>query len=565
MNRGGLRLVAVLATACLAAFGAVACGSSDNNKSSSSSSSTTKSSGGGKEGGNITVLIGTAPDYLDPAQGYTTQAAEVHWLSYLGLLSYKHADGEPGTTLIPAAAESLPTVSSDGKTYTLKLRQGLVFSDGKPVKASDFVASVERMIKSNWGGKSFVTSYVKGAGDFDKGKAKSISGITADDSTGEIKITLETAYGAFPNVLAFPSLGITPAGTPAKNLSNNPPPGIGPYILTDVQTNRTYSLVKNPKFAAMKIPDIPVGHLDRITFRITSNTQTEAQQVLNNQADAFDAGDTLPPALLPQINAKAKDRFKKQTVPSTFYFFLNTQLPPFNNAKARQAVNYAIDRQAMSRLASGFLKPACFFLPEGIVGHPSGQCPHGSLDKPDLAKAKQLVQESGTAGQKITVWGQERSPRKQYVEYYAEVLNSIGYKATPKIIADEVYFPTIGNAKTKAQTGFADWIQDFPNPSDFYLLLDANSIQPVNNQNFSNVNDPKVQDALKKLNPVPATELSRVASQWTDLDQYTADQAYQVVYGSEQVPQFYGDKIDFGSAVFHPLYWNDWSTVQLKG
>jgi peptide/nickel transport system substrate-binding protein len=151
------------------------------------------------------------------------------------------------------------------------------------------------------------------------------------------------------------------------------------------------------------------------------------------------------------------------------------------------------------------------------------------------------------------------------VEYFAEVLNQIGYKATPKIIADEVYFPTIGNAKTKAQTGFADWIQDFPNPSDFYLLLDAHSIQPTNNQNFGNVNDPKIQSTLTKLNPVPATELDRVGSQWEDLDRYTADKAYALVYGSEQVPQFYSSRIDFNSAVFHPVYFTDWSSVQLKG
>jgi len=566
MHRRGTRLAAALAVACLMGFGAVACGGSDDNGGSSSSNNKSSGTeGGGKEGGSIKVLIGTYPEHMDPSQGYTTQAAEIHWLTYLGLLSYKHAAGQEGSQLIPALVEALPTVSSDGKTYTLKLRQGLVFSDGSPVKASNFASTVERTIKSNWGGKSFLTSYVKGAADFDSGKAKHISGIETNDATGEIKITLDKQYGAFANVLAFPALGILPKGLPNKELGTKLPPGVGAYMITDITPNRTYTLTKNPKFAAMKIPDVPVGHLDKITFNVTSNTQSEAQQVLNDQADAFDAGDTLPPALLPQINSKAKDRYKKQTVPSTFYFFLNTQLKPFDNAMARQAVNYAVDRQAMSRLASGFLKPECFFLPVGIPGHPTGQCPYGSLDKPDIAKAKQLVQQSGTAGTKITVWGQERSPRKQYVEYFAEVLNQIGYKATPKIIADEVYFPTIGNAKTKAQTGFADWIQDFPNPSDFYLLLDAKSIQPLNNENFSNVNDPKVQGSLEKLNPVPATELTRVASQWETLDNYVAKQAYQVVYGSEQVPQFYGSRIDFGSAVFHPLYWNDWSTVQLKG
>src|SRR3954449_10045186 len=128
------RLAAALAAACVTVGGIAACGGSD-----SSSSDNAKSGGeGGKEGGTATVLIGTAPDFLDPGQGYTTQSAEATWISYIGLLTYKHASGQAGTALIPGLAESLPQVSKDGKTYKLKLRKGLVFSNGKPVKASDF-------------------------------------------------------------------------------------------------------------------------------------------------------------------------------------------------------------------------------------------------------------------------------------------------------------------------------------------------------------------------------------------------------------------------------------------
>jgi peptide/nickel transport system substrate-binding protein len=299
--------------------------------------------------------------------------------------------------------------------------------------------------------------------------------------------------------------------------------------------------------------------------KITSNTQSEAQQVLNNQADAFDAGDTLPPSLLPQIESKAADRFSRETIPSTFYFFLNTRTKPFNDARARAAVNMALDRQAMARLASGFLKPECYFLPEGIAGHPTGSCAYGTTTgKPDLAKARSLIKQAGLTGTPVTVWGESRSPRKQYVEYYASVLNQIGFKATPKIISDSVYFPTIGNAKTNAQTGFADWLQDFPNPSDFYLLLDAKSIQPTNNENFSNVADPHIQSELAKLNPVPATQLTTVASQWESLDRYTASKAYQLVYGSEELPKFFSNRLDFAAAIFHPLYLNDWTSWRLK-
>ena len=92
------------------------------------------------------------------------------------------------------------------------------------------------------------------------------------------------------------------------------------------------------------------------------------------------------------------------------------------------------------------------------------------------------------------------------------------------MISDTTYFPTIGNAKTAPQTGFADWIQDFPNPADFYLLLDANSIQPVNNENFGNVNDPFIQQQLAKLENVPSTQLNSVASQWQALDEYVGQE-----------------------------------------
>jgi peptide/nickel transport system substrate-binding protein len=94
--------------------------------------------------------------------------------------------------------------------------------------------------------------------------------------------------------------------------------------------------------------------------------------------------------------------------------------------------------------------------------------------------------------------------------------------------------------------------------------MNAKSIQPVNNENFSNVNDPHVQSELAKLNAVPATKLDSVKGEWQSLDQYTAKQAYQAVYGSEELPKFLSTRIDFGSAVFHPLYLNDWSTWQLK-
>jgi peptide/nickel transport system substrate-binding protein len=537
----------------IAALGLAACGGGDDN------------GGGGAEGGTATVLMGTAPDYLDPQEEYTTQGAEATWISYTPLVTYKHENAPGGNDVIPGLATSLPQISQDGLTYDLTLRKNLVFSDGTPIKASDVACTFERMIKVNWGGKSFFTDNVEGATDFDEGKSDHITGVTTDDNTGKVTIKLVKPYGAFTNVLAFPEMGVVPCSAPDHTMTTSLPPSSGPYMIQDIVPNKSFSLVKNPKWAGNNVPDIPLGHLDKIDVKIESNTQTEAQQVLNNQADAFDAGDTIPPSLVQQVRTQASDRFAAVTIPSTFYFFMNTQIPPFNNELARQAVNVAIDRPALQRLASGFLTPGCFFLPEGIAGHPDSECPYGAADgNGDLEKAKAMVQQSGTAGQSITVWGEQRAPRTQYVEYYADLLNKLGYKATPKLISDTTYFPTIGNAKTMPQTGFADWIQDFPNPVDFYLLLTTSSTQPVNNENFGNVSDPTIDSTVKKLEPTPTPDLDSVADQWKTLDEYVAKKAYVTVYGSEAVPKFFSDRIDFDSAQVHPTYLNDWSTWQLK-
>jgi peptide/nickel transport system substrate-binding protein len=514
--------------------------------------------------GPVTVVMGTAPDFLDPQEGYTTQSSNATWISYLGLYTYKHADGAAGGQVIPGLATALPQTSNNGKTYTMTLRKGLKYSNGKPVKASDFPYSIERSMKLNWGGKSFFTNYIAGASAFDKGKAKSISGITADDKTGKITIKLSTPYGAFLNILAFPSAGLVPTGTKMSNLSNNPPPGVGPYTIKNVVPNRSFQVVRNPSWTATTVPGVPPGKAD-INVRIASNTQTEAEQVLRNQTDVFDWADQIPPSLQPQVAAQAKGRYSTQPREATYYFFLNVKSKPFSSLQARQAVNYAVDRRALARLNGGNFTPTCYFLPAGLPGHPTSPCPYGDPNKPpNMAKARQLVQQSGMKGEAVTVWGENRSPRKEFTDYYTNVLNQIGFKAKSKIVSDAQYFPTIGNLKLNPQTGFDDWNQDYPNPSDFYLLLDAKTIQPTNNFNHSQVNDPHIQKELAALNKVPTERLNQVANRWRALDEYVARKAYQVSYGQLRVPKFTSDRIDYGAVQMHPLYGTDWSTLALK-
>ena len=134
---------------------------------------------------------GTFPQSLDPGKDYTTQGSEVNWIVYTGLTTYAHANGAAGGKLIPGLATALPTITDGGKTYTATLRKGLKYSNGTPVKASDFIRAFERAVHIPWGGAgAFMTPIVVGATAYSTGKAKTISGITADDKTGKITIHL---------------------------------------------------------------------------------------------------------------------------------------------------------------------------------------------------------------------------------------------------------------------------------------------------------------------------------------------------------------------------------------
>jgi peptide/nickel transport system substrate-binding protein len=555
-------LLSVIATIALAA-----CGSSSSSSSSAAASSAS-SSGAAKTGGTITLLMGGAPQSLDPAMDYTTQGAEMLWVTYTGLTTYTHAQGPGGAALIPGLATALPVISDGGKTYTATLRKGLVFSNGQPVKASDFTVALERAIKVPWGGSGqFMTPVVVGGTAYAAGKAKTISGVQTNDATGKIVIHLTAPYGPFDNVLAFPALGLVPAGTPLKNEPTNPPPGVGPFMTTNIVPNQGWESKINPYWAKMNIPGIPAAKVN-VQVKLSTNVPSNALGVLNNTADVFDWADVVPGSLLPQIKAKAGDRFSQINMGgSTYYIFMNSTLKPFNNQLAREAVVTGLNQEAMNRLGSGTLDASCLFLPPDVPGYQastSSTCPYGTPGTGNLAKAKQLVKQSGMAGTPVTVWSQGRTPRQQWMTYYTSFLNQIGFKATQKVIADATYFTTIGDLKLHPQTGFTDWNQDFPNPVDFYLLLSGKAILPTNNENPGEINDPYINSQIAKLSVVPTTQLGSVATQWRALDQYVAKHAYIAVFGYQTFPKFTSARINYSAALMQPIYGWDWTSLQLK-
>lgn len=220
----------------------------------------------GRSGGAIRVSYTAFPDTLDPALASTQSALQTLRAVYTPLLSYAHEPGEAGTKVVPGLAEKLPEVSLDRRTYQLKLREKLRYSDGTPVHASDFEHAVRRVLRLKSPGARYfrgivgAEAYVR-AGDPDA----DIAGIATSDRTNDLTINLEQPDPRFLEVLALEYGALVPGDTPFSDQTRTPPAGVGPYRFADVRAGRGYALVKVPGF---DLAGLPAGRLDRLTVAV---------------------------------------------------------------------------------------------------------------------------------------------------------------------------------------------------------------------------------------------------------------------------------------------------------
>jgi len=550
-----MRPLTAAVTAVLLALGASACGSDDK------ASDTAGGGGGeGKTGGTVKVAHSSFPDYLDPSLSYTVDGWEALNLVNPGLVTFKREPGQAGAEVAPGLAKDLPEISPDKKTYTFQLREGLKFSDNQPVKASDFKHSIERLMLQDSQGVGLGFTNIEGGEGFLKSKKGGITGIVADDATGKIEIKLAKPRGAFLYELAIPFAGIVPSDTPAKNQTKKPAPGAGRYMFEDVKVNRGYTLVKNPNFSdALKGTEIDSGKVDRIEATVKKEN---AQSTEIAQGTLDFAVDNPPPDRTAELKTKYPDRFRQFATNSSFYFFMNAEQAPFDKLEVRQAVNHAIDPEAINRVQGGVISPANTTLPPGVPGYEETP----DLYPFDLAKAKELIKKAGAEGEAVTVWGNPETPTKQTVEYYADVLNSIGLKAKIKIVPGETYFATIGDRKTGAQTGWANWFQDYPHPADFIdILVNPDKVVSTGNNNYSyNAAD---KELAAKINAVAAEpELTdEVKKQWAEVDREIQQKAYWGIYGNRKQTTFFSERMDFENCKGeHSVWTHDWSEFCLK-
>ena len=495
------------------------------------------------------------PDYMDPGLAYTVAAWQVMWNVHMSLLGYKHVAGDGGTKLIPYLAQSMPTISSNGTVYKFTLRPGLKYSNGKPVKASDFLYTIKRDYLINSPGVGFFSPIV-GADNFGKTKKGTIPGIVVNDAKRTITVKLSHPEGDMENILATLFAAFVPTGTPNTDQSTKGIPATGPYMVTSYTPMRGFVLKRNPNWSANNIPGVPKGNPDKVTATMITDGSAALQSVLSGRSD-YDFI-TVPNDRLPDIQKKYSSQLKIYTSPNTYYYFMNFRVPPFNKLEARQAVNYAIDRNAIAQtIFAGLAKPTQNILPPNYP-----QYKKIDFYTYDLNKAKQLVQKSGTKGMKIVVYGDNTPPSATLTQYLSGQLNKIGWKATPKLLSHGVYFTTIGNQATKAQAGFTDWFQDYPNPIDWFdVLFNGERITPTHNNNYSNVDIPDINKRIDSLKQKTGTNSSGWASVDHDL---VVKYAAAAPYANRQGTDFFGSKVDTGCYVFHVLYQFDFSQICMK-
>jgi peptide/nickel transport system substrate-binding protein len=510
-----------------------------------------------------TVLHGSAasfPDALDPAISSSLEGWSAMWNSYVPLLTYRHATGRAGTKLIPGLARELPQVSDGGRTYTLHLRKGLKYSDGTPIRASDFAHSVERLLALNSGGSSFFVGIV-GAQKFEETKEGGIPGIESDDASGQITIHLTEPRGTFDYELATLWAAPLPGDTPFEDLTQHPPPASGPYVITSVRAGRGWEYERNPEWAPTNsklMPALPSGHVDEIEMTVNHNPDTQVNDVEAGKANFM--VDPPPSDRLPELREEFEGT-QLTVTPSinVFYFWMNTTQAPFDDLRVRRAVNYAVDPRALTRIWAGAMTPLQQILPPAMPGHRGFRpYPH------DMAKAKALIAAADPSDRSVTIWTDSFPPVRETGEYYEGVLKELGFETKLKVVDPSNYFNVISNLSTpELDTGYGNWLLDYPHPNDYFEpQLTGESIAESGNTNWAQFDDPKLDAEVQRLRQTQLGPSEEAA--YAHLDREYMKQAPWAPFGTLALSTFVSADVELEKLIVSPIYGQDLSSFVLR-
>ncbi len=397
-----------------------------------------------------TFVFGRYMDAINPDPVMNDNNADIWYMQqyYSGLLRFK-ADNSVEADL----AESW-NISSDGLTYTFHIRPGVKFADGTPITGADWQWSLDRCRDPNQGIWGFTMDAV------DK--------VDASDTT--VVFHLKNPYVPFIssvamfNCVVMPAKEVEAAGGWEKFMLH--PIGSGPFIMKEWVKGDHMLLVRNPYYWEKGKPI-----LDEILIKTITDDNARILALQKGDVDAIN----YPP--FSRIADLSKDpNLKILQFDSTYTTFvvLNNRNAPLDKVEVRQALSYAIDRQAMIKTINfGIGQPATTFRPKGSL-YFNDTLPGWPYD---VAKAKQLLAQAGYAnGFDLNLEIRTgRVQNKQIATLLQAMWGQIGVKLT--ITESEPGLYEDNYQKNNFQVHLEGWTDDIPDPSEVvtYAMVYANN------------------------------------------------------------------------------------------
>jgi ABC-type transport system substrate-binding protein len=443
---------------------------------------------GGRYGGTVSVVWSDPPNSLDPAVGYNLTAWDAisELVFFGGLMAYDKQLGGP----VPNIAAAQPTMSPDDTTLTFKLRQGVKFHNGRDIVASDFIYSWERMLApalASWA-TSYLTSIV-GANAVIAGKAKQLEGVEApDDHTLVVHLTAPdfTILNAFalPFTAPVPREEVERLGDARFGET---PVGCGPFRITSYDS--AAQTARFERFDQYMYPGLP--YLDDVVYRWGVDPNVQLLDLQNGAVDLLGPGIPSSQAAHVLATPNLKALTQQRPSPGNVWLTIYLENAPFDNQKVRQALNWAVDREALGRVTYGTFAPWGAPFPAQESDFTTTFTPYGY----NPAKARQLLSEGGYPdGFSATLTVSTDDPYPAIAQIVQEQLAAVGVRITLNQVSSNALVSleeAAVSGGTHLQLDADDWYQVQPTPAD---EVDALYVTGASS-NYNNYSNPQV-DAL---------------------------------------------------------------------
>jgi YVTN family beta-propeller protein len=440
---------------------------------------------GSSSGGMLRIIAGQDVDYMDPALAYNGLSVQLLYATCAKLLNYPDKPIPVGSQLVPEVAQSLPARSPDGRTYTFTIRSGFRFSppSNEPVTAQTFKDTIERTLNPQMHSPTASEySDIVGAGAYMAGRAAHISGITASGDTLTVRLTAPAPD--LPARLANSWFCAVPSDTPIDPKGVRVIPMAGPYQIASYTPGQGIVLSRNPNYHGNR-----PHHLERIEVTVGIPNQRAIAQVQTGAADYFDGSVTAAQAATlaaqygsgsPAARAGHQQYFTNPLTQVDF-LALNTHRPLFANQRLRQAVNYEIDRAALSRLGDEYSPqpehPTDNYLPPGLPGYTNTRTYQLT---PDLAKARALA--AGHTPATATLYTCNVTPCDQQAQIIKTDLAQIGIQLQVKTYPDQTLYTKTLKPGEPFDIVWVGWVPDYLDPKAMLgALLEDGIIIPTFN------------------------------------------------------------------------------------